>query len=67
MEPQVEHRLKTLESACRQAGARVTHQRREVLRAVVESTVHPDARTVLRSVREQMPTISFDTVYRTLS
>jgi len=45
----------------------VTHQRREVLRAVVETDSHPDAHTVLNRVRERMPTISFDTVYRTLS
>ena len=65
--PRIESRLKTLEAACRAAGARVTHQRREVLRAVVESDGHPDAQSVLQRVREQMPTISFDTVYRTLS
>jgi len=63
----VEDRLKVLEAACRAAGARVTHQRREVLRAVAESDEHPDAQSVLRRVREHMPTISFDTVYRTLS
>ncbi|MFC2079312.1 Fur family transcriptional regulator [Candidatus Bipolaricaulota bacterium] len=60
-------RLRELEKACRKAGARVTHQRREVLRAVVETDVHPDAQSVLQRVRQRMPTISFDTVYRTLS
>jgi len=67
MHTPIDHRLKALEAACRAAGARVTHQRREVLRAVVESDGHPDAQSVLQRVREQMPTISFDTVYRTLS
>jgi len=67
MDTPIDRRLKTLEAACRAAGARVTHQRREVLRAVVESDGHPDAQSVLQRVREQMPTISFDTVYRTLS
>ena len=38
-----------------------------MLRAVVESDEHPDAYSVLQGVRECMPTISFDTVYRTLS
>jgi len=60
-------RLEALEAACRAVGARVTHQRREVLRVVVESDEHPDADTVLQRVRERMPTISFDTVYRTLA
>jgi len=31
----------------------VTHQRREVLRAVVETDSHPDAHTVLNRVREE--------------
>ena len=35
--------------------------------AVVETDEHPDAQGVMRRVRERMPTISFDTVYRTLS
>jgi len=63
----VDGRLTALEKACRAAGAKVTHQRREILRTVVESNDHPDARAVLERVREVMPTISFDTVYRTLS
>lgn len=67
MNGSIESRLKALEAACREAGARVTHQRREVLRAVVECHTHPDAQSVLQAVRERMPTVSFDTVYRTLS
>jgi len=67
VETDVDARLKALEDACRKAGAKVTHQRREVLRAVVETEAHPDAHTVFKRVRESMPTISFDTVYRTLS
>lgn len=63
----IERRLADLETVCRKAGARVTHQRREVLRAVAETDAHPDAQAVLLRVRERMPTISFDTVYRTLS
>jgi Fur family peroxide stress response transcriptional regulator len=64
---EVELRLRDLEAACRRAGARVTHQRREILRTLVESDDHPDAQAVLEDVRERVPTISFDTVYRTLS
>ena len=67
MRSRAEERLLALEDACRKTGARVTHQRREVLRAVVSGDAHPDALTILQRVRERMPTISFDTVYRTLS
>ena len=65
--PTLESRLKALEAACRRAGGKVTQQRREVLRAVVESDAHPNAHKVLNRVRTRMPTISFDTVYRTLA
>ena len=67
MRSRAEERLLALEDACRKVGARVTHQRREVLRAVVGGDAHPDALTILQRVRKRMPTISFDTVYRTLS
>lgn len=60
--------MNALVEACRNSRSKATHQRREILRAVVETnSEHPDAQTVLRRVRERMPTISFDTVYRTLS
>ena len=67
MSADAEGRLLELEKVCRASGARVTHQRREVLRVVVESSEHPDAHSVLLRVRDRMPMISFDTVYRTLS
>jgi Fur family peroxide stress response transcriptional regulator len=65
--PDVDIRLNALAEACRKAGARVTHQRREVLRAVVETDSRPDVHTILNRIRERTPTISLDTVYRTLS
>ncbi len=55
---------------CRQvlraAGVRVTHQRLEVFREVLGSRSHPDAESVFRGVRDRLPTVSLDTVYRTL-
>ncbi len=54
------------EQACRSAGVKLTHQRIEVFREVAESGDHPDAETIHRGVRERIPTMSLDTVYRTL-
>jgi Fur family peroxide stress response transcriptional regulator len=54
------------ERACRDAGVRLTHQRLEIFREVARADDHPDAETVHRRVRERMPTVSLDTVYRTL-
>jgi len=54
------------EDVCREAGVRLTHQRLEIFREVARADDHPDAETVYRRVRERMPTVSLDTVYRTL-
>ena len=48
------------------AGAKLTPQRLAVLAEVARSTAHPDAETVYRSVKQRLPSISLDTVYRTL-
>jgi Fur family peroxide stress response transcriptional regulator len=54
------------EEVCRGAGVKITHQRMEIFRHVAQSGRHPDAQSVFRGVRERVPTISLDTVYRTL-
>jgi Fur family peroxide stress response transcriptional regulator len=59
-------RLEGLEAAFRRAGLKRTHQRREVFREVARRIDHPDAETVFLAVRKRMPTVSLDTVYRTL-
>ena len=61
-----ERRMKRFERECRDAGAKLTHQRLEVFREVAQTGDHPDAETVYRRVRERLPTVSLDTVYRTL-
>lgn len=48
-------------------GLRLTHQRLEILRELVEAKDHPSAEMVFGRVRRRLPTISLDTVYRTLS
>ncbi|MDY0087172.1 MAG: transcriptional repressor [Coriobacteriia bacterium] len=48
-------------------GMRATHQRLEVVRQIAGTDEHPDVETVYREVRKRMPTISLDTVYRTLA
>jgi Fur family peroxide stress response transcriptional regulator len=63
---EIERRMKRFEQVCRDAGAKLTHQRLEVFREVAQSGDHPDAETVYRRVRRRLPTVSLDTVYRTL-
>lgn len=59
-------RLEQFKSVARQAGIKLTHQRLEIFRAVASSEEHPSAEAVYNSVRTTMPTVSLDTVYRTL-
>lgn len=63
---EVERRLERFKDAARQAGVKLTHQRLEIFRAVAASLEHPSAEAVLKSVQPRMPTVSLDTVYRTL-
>ena len=61
-----EKRMRDFEDVCRKSGVKRTHQRMEIFRAVAQTVEHPDAERVYRSVCERIPTISLDTVYRTL-
>ncbi len=50
-----------------EAGLRLTHQRIMVYNAVISSKDHPSAETIYEALKKEIPTISLDTVYRTLS
>jgi Fur family transcriptional regulator, peroxide stress response regulator len=61
-----EERLAEFVDACRQQGIKATHQRREIFRELVQTKEHPDAKTLYDRVRQRVPAVSLDTVYRTL-
>ena len=63
---EVEQRMFRFNEVCRKSDAKLTHQRLEIFREVAQTGDHPDAETVFKGVRERMPTVSMDTVYRTL-
>ena len=62
----IEQRMARFSETCRKSGAKLTHQRMEIFREVAQNGDHPDAEKVFQGVRERMPTVSLDTVYRTL-
>ena len=62
----IERRMARFNEACRKSGAKLTHQRMEIFREVAQTGDHPDAEEVFQGVRKRMPTVSLDTVYRTL-
>jgi Fur family peroxide stress response transcriptional regulator len=63
---EIEQQLAHFEEVCRNLGAKLTHQRMEIFREVVQASDHPDVEKVFQGVRKRMPTVSMDTVYRTL-
>jgi Fur family peroxide stress response transcriptional regulator len=61
-----DRRLEQLKAVAKEAGIKLTHQRLEIFRALVATEEHPDAETIFRAVQRRVPTVSLDTVYRTL-
>jgi len=63
----LEKQLVAFERACRDAGLRLTHQRLEIYRELAMAADHPSAEVLHLRLRRKIPTISLDTVYRTLA
>ncbi|MDJ0804911.1 MAG: Fur family transcriptional regulator [Desulfobacterales bacterium] len=59
-------RIQHFIATCRQHQLKITPQRVAIYRALVDSDQHPTADMMYRAVREEFPSISFDTVNRTL-
>jgi Fur family peroxide stress response transcriptional regulator len=66
MRHEIEERMDAFQSTCHGAGLKITPQRMAVYQALLESVEHPSAETVFRQVRGTFPSISLDTVNRTL-
>ena len=58
--------LGRFELACREHNLKVTHQRSEVFRVVIEAHGHPSVEDIYDVVHQRIPSVSLDTVYRTL-
>jgi Fur family transcriptional regulator, peroxide stress response regulator len=63
---QLADRISQFERACQAAGIKLTHQRVEVLREVAKCAGHPSVEQILEGLKSRIPTVSVDTVYRTL-
>jgi len=67
LEPEaLQKRMNHFKDGLRRSGVKLTHQRLEIFHEVAKSGGHPDAETIFKGVRERVPTVSLDTVYRTL-
>jgi len=63
---EVQRRLEHFKQIAKEAGVKLTHQRLEIFKVVASSDEHPSAEAVHKAVQTDMPTVSLDTVYRTL-
>ena len=57
---------KTFYEKCAEKGMKITPQRLAIFDEISKATDHPSADAIYKRVRETLPRISFDTVYRTL-
>jgi len=62
-----ESKLRAFRELSRQIGLKLTHQRLEIFNVLSAMLDHPSAEDVFNEVKKRIPTIAFDTVYRTLS
>lgn len=58
--------LDRFQQVCRNKDLRVTPQRIEIFKELVQSNDHPTAERLHQRLNTRMPTLSLDTVYRTL-
>ena len=63
---EIERRMAEFKSVARRSGVKLTHQRLEIFREVASRIDHPAVEAVFRAVQARIPTVSLDTVYRTL-
>jgi len=64
---QLEQTMQQFVTACKQAGLKVTHQRTEIYRHLLLEPDHPSAEILHKRLLPSLPSISLDTVYRTLT
>ncbi|MEQ8170083.1 MAG: transcriptional repressor [Candidatus Eremiobacterota bacterium] len=60
-------KLELLKKSCNDYGVKLTYQKVEIFREILKSTDHPSVEDIYNRVKENIPTISIDTVYRTLN
>ncbi|MBN1626464.1 MAG: transcriptional repressor [Deltaproteobacteria bacterium] len=63
----MDEQLLDFETSCRNSGLKVTHQRMEIFRELLTADDHPTADILHQRIRNKLPTVSLDTVYRTLA
>jgi Fur family peroxide stress response transcriptional regulator len=63
---ELDEKTRWFEGRCREIGLKVTPQRVAIYRELLKTNEHPSAETLYRKVKKLLPSISLDTVNRTL-
>ena len=63
---ELNRKMAAFQARCRQAGLKITPQRMAVYKVLLETKEHPSTEMVFQRVRDILPSISLDTVNRTL-
>ena len=63
----IEEQLRTFEEVHRKRGLKITHQRLEIFKELLNSNDHPTVEKIYSRLKSNLPTISLDTIYRTLT
>jgi len=63
----IHEKLRDFEDACRKENLKITHQRLEIFRELAKALDHPSAETLYKRLQKKLPTLSLDTIYRTLA
>jgi len=64
--PELDEKTRWFANRCREAGLKVTPQRIAIYRELLKTDEHPSAEMLHERVRQVFPSISLDTVNRTL-
>jgi len=63
----VKEQMDIFQASCRRQNLRLTPQRLEIYRELAQASDHPSAEQLYLRLHDKMPTLSLDTIYRTLS
>ncbi len=66
-EKKFHEQLLHFEQICKDAGLKLTHQRLLIYTELLKAHDHPSAETLYKRLEKTLPTLSLDTVYRTLA
>ena len=63
----IEEQLLAFEEVHRKRGLKITHQRLEIFKELLNSNDHPTVEKIYSRLKSKLPTLSLDTIYRTLT